>query len=257
MSSTVPPKIEHFPHLPRAPIVEAVIHWQAPSAKAFDQTQVQEEVKRRFPEYGCQAQQELRAIAQTSPEGVQSQQQARWDGFRLTGKGIADRYVAQFKPNGVVFSRLAPYQSWEPFEAEALRFWDAYVELASPPVVQRLGVRFINQIMLGVDREASYFLKQVPAPPPGIGLSSDQFFHQDTFRVSESPYQINWIRTVQTTLHNERVLILDTDVSTEGIDSSRDVLLTHLAEMRLLKNRVFFACMTQQAINQFRKDSDE
>lgn len=245
-----------FPHLPGSPIVEAALHWRAAAGKPFDKSYVQEELKRRFPNYDCQTQQELGAAFQSSPEGMEFRQRSRWDGFRLTGKGEADRYIAQFKPNGVVFSRLKPYQRWEPFQAEGLRFWQAYLEIAEPPVIERLGVRFISQIPLGADGKPSAFLRGIPDPPPGIGLSSDLFFHQDTYRVAGYPYQINWVRIVQPTTETERGLIVDVDVSTERVKSlDREALLKHLAEMRFLKNKLFFTCMTEQAIDQFRKDA--
>lgn len=247
-----------FQRLPDAPIVEAVLHWQAAAGKTLDKTTVQAELKQRFPNYDCHEQQEMGAAIQASPKGIEVRQSTRWDGFRLTGQGDADRYVAQFKPNGVVFSRLAKYDCWDKFQADGLRFWDVYLELAEPPVIERLGVRFINQIHLGPEGKPSEFLKDVPAPPKGIGLSRNLFFHQDTFRVDGYPYQINWVRTAQPIPENERVLIVDIDASTERISSLEpEVLLRHLAEMRFLKNWFFFTCMTDQALKQFGKNDNE
>lgn len=91
-----------------------------------------------------------------------------------------------------------------------------------------------------------------------MGLSQGLFFHQDTFRVERFPYQINWVRTVQRYKENEKVLIVDIDASTEGIASlEREVLLRHLAEMRFLKNNLFFSSMTEQALKQFGKEDYE
>jgi uncharacterized protein (TIGR04255 family) len=251
---------KEFQRLPDAPIVEAVLHWQAAAGKTLDKAQVQKELGQRFPKYDCreQQQQQLEAAIQKSPERVELRHQTRWDGFRLTGQGDANGYVVQFKPNGVVFSRLAKYDRWTTFQEEGLRFWEAYLELAEPPVIKRLGVRFINQIRLGMEGKTSEFLKDVPTPPKGMGLSCDLFFHQDTFRIDEYPYQINWVRTVQRNKEDEKVLIVDIDASTERIASlERDVLMKHLAEMRFLKNKLFFTCMTEQALKRFGEDDHE
>jgi uncharacterized protein (TIGR04255 family) len=248
---------KEFEHLPRAPIVEAVIHWQAPAGKSLDKLALRDELNRRFSDFECHEQQEIRATVQSSSGETGFRQQTRWDGFRLNGKGDADRYVVQFKPNGVAFSRLKPYDQWESFLTAAQPFWNAYLELAEPPLIERLGVRFINQITLLAQDSPSDYLKDIPAPPPALGLSSDRFFHQDTYRVSGDPYQINWVRTVQPT-ESDELLIVDIDVWTERIESlEREVLSKHLAEMRFLKNRLFFSSMTEKAIENFRWERHE
>jgi len=243
---------EEFPHLSNAPIVEAVLHWRAAAGRTLDQARIQDELGRRFANYDCREQQHVGAAIQTSQDGVEFRQQTRWDGFRLTGRGLADRFVVQFKPNGIVFSRLAKYPCWKSFQDEGLRFWEAYLELAGPPVIERLGVRFINQIQLGAADGPAVVLREPPNVPTGIGLLGGLFFYQDTLRVAGYPYQVNWIRTVQPNAANDRMLIVDIDVSTEPNELlERPQLLNRLAEMRFLKNKLFFTCITDQALRQF------
>jgi uncharacterized protein (TIGR04255 family) len=249
---------EPFERLPSAPIVEAVIHWKAPSGKSLDKDALRNELNSRFADYELREQHEFDAAMQTSADAVEWRQQTRWSGFRLAGQGNADRYVVQFKPNGVAFSRLKPYDHWEPFLAAAMPFWNAYLELAQPPLVERLGVRFINQISLIDHGSPSEYLRDLPATSPALGLSSVRFFHQDTYRVSGYPYQINWIRTVQPTQSTDDLLIVDIDVWTERIDSlDSEILAKHLAEMRFLKNKLFFSSMTERAIQNFRRERHE
>lgn len=245
---------ETFPHLSHAPIVEAVIHWQTAADKVLDKSLVNDELTKRFPNYDCHEQQLALAQFQGSSDGVERRARAKWDGFRLNGKADAEHNVVQLKPNGVVFSRVTPYDRWAPLEAEALKFWDMFLALAEPPIIERLGVRFINQVLLGKS-SVSKFLKRLPSLPKGMGLSCDSFFHQDTLTISGSPYQINWIRTVQRTLDNELVLIVDIDVSISQVDPhERDALKKHLAEMRFLKNKLFFSCVTESALKQFGRE---
>ena len=245
---------ESFPHLSRAPIVEAVIHWQTAIGKVLEKSQLNDELTKRFPNYDCQQQQVSLAEFKGSPDGVEMSTRAKWDGFRLNGKADAEHNVVQLKQNGVIFSRVKHYDRWETLEAEALRFWEAFVSLAEPPIIERLGVRFINQVSLGKTNGPNV-LKRIPPLPEGMGLSRDSFFHQDTLRVSGSPYQINWIRTVQQTLENERVLIVDIDVSMTQVEpAGRDALKKHLAEMRFLKNKLFFSCVTESALKQFGRE---
>ncbi len=140
---------EDYPNLPRAPIVEAVIHWLAQPGKQLDPDRLRQDLSDRVPDYPiCQPQQGLDISATGGPGGASEVvHRTQWNGFRL--KRDDEPFVAQFTPSGVVFSRLAPYDKWESFEQEGMRFWDLFVELAEPILVKRLGVRFINQIRLG------------------------------------------------------------------------------------------------------------
>ncbi len=42
---------EEFPHLPKAPIVEAALHWQAASADPLDPNSLHQILKEKLPEY--------------------------------------------------------------------------------------------------------------------------------------------------------------------------------------------------------------
>jgi uncharacterized protein (TIGR04255 family) len=249
---------EEFERLPSAPIVEAVIHWKAPAGKSLGKDALRKELISQFGDYELREQQAFGAAMQASADAVELRQETRWSGFRLTGKGNTNPYVIQFKPNGVAFSRLKPYDRWGSFVEAAMPFWDAYLALAEPPVIERLGVRFINQITLIDDGAPSDYLRDIPAPPRVLGLSSERFFHQDTYRVSGYPYHINWVRTVQPTQSADELLIVDIDVWTERIQSlERGVLAKHLAEMRFLKNKLFFSSMTERALENFRRERHE
>lgn len=244
---------QRFEQLPSAPIVEAVIHWQAPAGKTLDKDALRKELVSRFPDYQLHDQQEFDAKMQASVDGVELRQQTRWGGYRLTGKG-AEPYVIQFKPNGIAFSRLKPYDQWETFLEAALPFWNAYLKFAEPPVIDRLGVRFINQIALTGTEGYSSYLRPLPTCPAGIDLANESFFYQDSYRVPGYPYHVNWVRTVPSTAFEDKALIVDIDVWTQRLASlEHEVLTNHLAEMRNIKDRLFFACMTDQAIERFRK----
>jgi hypothetical protein len=57
---------EPFPHLPRAPIAEAVIHWAARAGKELDRQALQQQLAERLPDYPkCQLDRE--ATGDTQP----------------------------------------------------------------------------------------------------------------------------------------------------------------------------------------------
>ncbi len=246
---------EPFPHLSAAPIVEAVIHWRAPAGRPLHRADLQAALTSKFDQYDCREQQEVGTAFQASHERTEFRQETQWNGFRLTSRSKTDRHIAQLTPQGVIFSRLKEYDCWATFEAEALRFWGAYLELADPPLIERLGLRFINQVRLASTDTPAVFLAQPPLPPRDLPLDSDHFFHQDTYQVSGHPYLVNSVRTLQVLPDQQRALILDTDVALEPRSLlEAEELANRLAEMRYIKNKLFFTCMTDEALTQFGRD---
>lgn len=244
---------ESFEHLPNAPIVEAVIHWQARAEKKLEPDAFLEQLKDRLPEYPHQQrQQEIGVGAEIGPEGASLQQRHTWHGYRL--ESVDKLYVAQFTRNGFVFSRLEPYEGWETLEAEAKRLWGIYRELAEPSEVQRLGVRFINLITPVQPEQLADLLNVPPRCPEGLALPLRGFMHQSTFEIPGYPYHLSAIQTIQPPSPPERQsfgLILDLDVFTtkpisfDGIDS-------RLLQMQWIKNKAFFSLLKKPALERFR-----
>ncbi len=229
-----------FPHLAHAPIVEAAIHWQAVPGKALEHEELKEDLGRRFNGYTLQVQQRVQAALSASTESVEARQRRSWDGFRLTS---ADgKFVCRLRANAVAFSRLAPYENWEKFVAEALRFWDCFVELAAPVAVDRLGVRFTNQMEMQSDEKASDLVNEMPLQ--SIGLYPDSFFREDSLEVPGHPYRVNLVRATQAPqppMASQRSLIVDINAYTTGPTGTDKVSIEQrLKELRFLKDFVFF-----------------
>ena len=239
---------EKFPHLSRAPIVEAVIDLRAKPSVQFDQKDFQKRLEERLPDYPTVRPQrtfqgEFKAEAGKPPE--QRVVDLGWSGLLFQSQDQSR--VAQFQREGFAFSRLKPYQEWELFEAEALRLWKTYVELASPVAVQRIGVRFINRMPFLADGfRLDDYLNDSPQPLPTLGLIRGGFLHQDSFRLPETNYVVNVIRTVQPAEGTPASVpvILDIDVFTNAqMELDEALLKKRLAEMRWLKNKIFFVSL--------------
>lgn len=233
-----------FPKLLNAPIVEAVIQWQAVPTISFEEWTLSEELKRRFATFDCQALHEHQVEAEINgaQHGMEVRQRSQWNGFRLTS---ADKkYVCQFKPNTVIFSRLAPYEDWGRFVSAATPFWKTFLELAAPVAVDRIGVRFISQVKLKDNEDPSEYIVQSPSPLSNIGLSSETFFHKDSTEIQGYPYRLNLVRVIQPAQPPVtcRSLIVDIDIVTTD-SMMLDSVEAKLPEMRYLKNLVFFSIM--------------
>ncbi len=233
-----------FPNLPRAPIVEAVVHWQAPPTQQLEQTTLQEKLAETFAGYALQVQVNQELGVSGDPGGFEVKQRTNWEGVRLNSpkKGPA-KFVCQFLKTGVVFSQLAPYQGWPKFIQEAKRFWGKYRELADPEIVSSLSVRYISQMPVQSSDDVGNCIEQVCAPLSGMGLQADNFFHQDSIQLANQPYKINVIRAVQPATDKSANLIVDISVSTTSALSDLVVVDEKLDELRFIKNEVFFTLM--------------
>ncbi len=244
---------ESFPHLPSAPIVEAVIHWTARSGKELQREDLKVQLSERLTNYPeCQPTGLLQVEAAVSAEGASESRRTSWHGFRFTSSDTL--HIVQFNRDGMVFSRLQPYMNWETFSAEGLRLWAIFADLFQPSEIQRLGVRFINRISQVTVDEIGRYLENPPECLQAIRVPMDAFLFQGTYRVPRQPYQINVTQTFQPSLPptNEGGLILDIDVFTaQSFPCEDSILKEHLARMRWLKNKAFFSLMTKRAIKTF------
>ena len=235
---------QEFPTLENAPIVEAVLQFNAPPSVPFEQGELKSMLEGRFADFKLQPQMQHESGFRGSPDGnVEMHHKSHWDGFRLNSND--GKYICQWKRNALVFSRLEPYETWPKLFEAAKPFWDAYREKGSPEIIEGIGVRFISQIPLKENEKPSKYVQQLPPPLKGLGLRADSFFHQDTIPLKGYPYEVRLIRAMQPAAEktgSRRVLIVDIDVSTTRAVSF-DQLDHALSEMRYIKNKVFFTYM--------------
>jgi len=245
---------ESFAQLSSAPSVEAVIHWRARAGRTLEPDSFRRLLIEKLPDYPFQQrQQEFQVGGEFGPEGSHVEHKQTWQGYRFQSSD--NRYIAQFTRNGFVFSRLSPYEDWTKFEAEALRLWTIYCELAEPSEIQRLGVRFINVIPAETLDQLPELLVVPPASPSTMSLPIHEFMHQTRYAIADYGYSLNVIQTIQPPSDgNELKLILDLDVYTENtVEMAESELSRRLAEMRWIKNKAFFSILTPDAIARFRE----
>ena len=254
---------ESFPLLSRAPIVEAVIEVRARAETPWEEQPVTEILKTRMPDYpGVLSSREVQYTMEVAVAGgaanaavpdKQLLDDMGWRGLRF--ESTDKRHIGQFNRDGFVFSRLAPYESWEQFQREGLRLWELHCELAQPREAQRLGLRFINRIPLPHSGfELEDYLEAPPKAPREIDLPFSSFMHHGTLIVPDHPYGINFVQTVQPPQGTETGgLILDIDVfTTQPLDLEKGGLERFLPEMRWLKNKIFFGSITKTVLEAFR-----
>ena len=249
---------EKHPHLSKAPVVEAVIDIRVPPSQEWNETSVAEVLKVKlgetYPSTASCRHPEFKIFGAEGAPPAFSVNEGAWWGIQC--KAVTHPHIVQFNRNGIVFSRLDPYESWNQLENEALRLWHIYLELAHPTEIQRLGVRFINRFeMPAGDPDFEDYIQHPPKPPGGLDIPFTSFFHQEGFVTPDQSYKINRIRTLELPRASGHglALILDIDVSTDiSFGLRQETLLEKLAEMRWLKNKIFFGSFTEKAMEKMR-----
>lgn len=245
---------EDFPHLPHAPIAEAVIDIRTRPTIELEEKSLKAQLEGKLINYDFVDSQQLIENQIHFELGKQPSQTIQWKGLKYQSKD--KKQITQFNNDGFVFSRLEPYPNWKELYDESMRLWQTYFELAKPVVISRLGLRFINRIQLPADNiELEDYLNRSPQPPKGLDLPFSYFFHQDTLMTPDDAYRANIFTTVQPNQAPKQgeALIIDIDVfTTKEFELNNVMLEKSLLEMQWLKNKIFFGSVTEKTLALFK-----
>lgn len=249
---------QSFPQLAAPPIVEAVLHWTARIERPLDRNELLAELSKRLPDYPIlqdhnEVHLEMRLEMSDEGPNPSTQSAGGWYGYRLS-RPKSDQ-VAIFRKDGLIYSRLQPYQGWDSFEGEGRRLWQIFKEIGSPSQLDRIGLRFINRISVPSNRSLSEYLRDPPTRPMSLPLAG--FLYQSTFALEREGLAVNVIKTLQPEDEaREAGLILDIDVFTTRatlLDSRK--MDEALLKMRWLKNAIFFELLTTGMIEELKEGS--
>jgi uncharacterized protein (TIGR04255 family) len=243
---------EEFPHLSKAPIVEAALDIRNVPSEKWDENNLQIELKRRLPDYP--------KIESLRKARLQIPRQKPINpivedfgcvGFKL--HSFDNLHIAQFNIEAFVFSRLKPYEDWEHLSGEALRLWAIYYDLFKPKDVKRIGLRFINRIAIRQEKvEFSDYYKYPPKSLEELDWTLTGYLHHDVLQVPGTPYSVNLIKTIQD-VPGEIGLILDIDVFMQKpFEYDEQRIKECLEDMRWVKNKVFFSSLTDRFVKELK-----
>ena len=245
-----------YPHLPNAPIIEAVVDWRAKLAPGLDFAKLKEAGEQLLsPKY--QFLDELRGfefgILQKSGAAPRlSSQELGLQGYRFRSTDGLE--IATFKQDGFSFSRLKPYTRWEHVFSEAKRLWKVYRSAAGAEEVSRIALRYINRISLPLP--IADFTRYLTAPP-AIPPRAPQVITSSLFRAILLEPQSGVITNLTEVVegHSEAgslPFILDIDAYImKGMNPDSPEIESSFNALREMKNRVFFASLTDQTIEMF------
>lgn len=245
-----------FPHLNRAPIVEALIFFQADVSASWKPETLRTELASLWPEHT--EVQELRTmrIEFRLGEGNEPSENVTSPGVEgLMFRSKSEPTVYQARRDGFIASWLKPYPDWETFQADAIARWDRYAQAVGLPVLHSVLVKFINRVEFPLsDFSPKRYLTTHPSPPPKLGWEIGNFVQQAEYVVPHTPYSVQTVLTRAFDAAPELVaFVLDIEVRLrEPITATEDRLGDVLGEMRRLKNKAFFGILTKAGWERYR-----
>ena len=239
-----------FPHLSRAPVVEAAIELRA----RFD-APVADSCFGRFRELladSFSGHQNIRFIAPNvliGDEGLNVSASVTTSLIGVRLENAEKTMVVQAKNDGLTVSRMTPYTSWPALIGEVRTLWGHYSQTFRPTEVVRVGARYINRIELPetvVDFDVLFTAgpKVAPALPQGLA----QFLTRMVIPIEAHRAILTLIQSFQSTPGGAPAVMLDIDagcpipMSPEGDD-----IWAQLEELRSVKNQAFFGSLHQKA----------
>lgn len=231
-------------HFDKAPIKEATIDIQIQPQESPEYVTLEyllEELGEQFPEHSPIYKSELRFQIGSDPsaENIQAH-----NGFRLISQDR--RKIMQVRPDGFTFSQLQPYDRWETFCAEARLFWDIYRKHVEYEHIQRIGVRYINQLDIPeASAVFSHYLRTFPEISSDLPPIPQQYFMQLVLPFVEKQITAIINQTFMPSPPEVTSIILDIDAYRDrDIPSEEQQLWALFEQLREAKNAIFKACLT-------------
>ena len=242
-----------FPTLKNAPIQEGLIDLRTifespPTEHQFKA--VAEELRAEYPE--SSSLQHLSALFQVSGEGHSQQSTTQYRGVLLQSADKA--FVFQAQVDGFTVSRLRPYTNWDDLLIEAKRLWVIYEKHTKPTTVNRVAVRFVNCFDLPepIPNLSDYF-----EAPPEVPTNLPQYLSNYLIRYQlpdpDTGATIFLTQSMDEIASNRKQFIIDIDAfKTTEFDITKQQWWQLLTQLRDIKNRVFFASLTQKTLDRFK-----
>lgn len=239
-------------NLSHPPIVEALVDFRASIdvEQSALETFAQRALKGTFPlsevRNSLQATLEVRD-GRVVPPKVDDQ------GFHGIWSSNADKTkVVQFRRNGFTLNHVRHYLGGDVLTSEALDLWSQFTGAFGPVSVERVALRFINKLVLPYrpGDDFNRFLTSAPPMPPELPQLVAEFLTRVVASEDAGNGAANRLIVTQH-LQGENgkpAVVLDIDVFREGRQEP-DQLRSTLDSLRSLKNRAFFALLTEAAVD--------
>jgi uncharacterized protein (TIGR04255 family) len=238
---------------PSPPIEEALVEFRVDSNKEWDPTipgKLHERIKTSYP-------------------GKPREQRARQTSFREVEGGPAQVFVhdavarvhlindtgsesVSVGPNVLSVHQLKPYKGWTAFKPRVLEALHAYLEVTENPLISRVGVRYINKIVINEETvNIGEYFHYVPAVPEGLPAQVGGFSNRAEHFYSDGARLVVRFESLSDPSATP-VFVLDLDLIWEpSSPMPKGEALARVEELHSREGTAFEALVTDKARNIF------
>lgn len=234
---------------PNAPIDEAVVEFRVLCEDGAGPGPLERAVAALRPEYpDAQARVELQGTFGVGADGkTVVNAQTRELGLLL--RSLDGRWVVFPQVRAVSVSRVRPYTNWADLEDRVRRVWGVYEPMTRPVAVSRIGVRFINRVLIPESPMllGDWFNSGVRLAD-GISDRLSEFSFRTVLADEEGrPQAVVGMATQPRDDKGRTPVIFDIDVFADVTLRSDDpAIWLHLGRLRDAKNMIFFRSVTER-----------
>jgi uncharacterized protein (TIGR04255 family) len=187
------------------------------------------------------------ALAQALAERYPRAEARAPDGHRFRGDAL---YAVEAWAGGMTVSRLAPYTGFGPLVGEALWAWERTLDVARPPRIRRLAVRFQNRFELGSTADLDRRFPTAPRVAPALAPDLRSLESRLRFACGEDTTAV----LAQRLPHARERARFELDIDVERVvdlapDSDR--VWRSLGELAAIEHRLFFESVTEEALGPY------
>lgn len=233
-------------HYPNAPITEAIVDLRVELEEGFELARLKDvgdTVKSEYPKQEEMVESGLQFAV--GPDGGSASLQRKTLGTKFVT--VDGKQIFQSRLNGFTFSRLAPYDRWEPFRDDARRLWKAFRDVTAPAAVTRLAVRYINRIDIPGDKiDLKDYLRTSPEIAPELPQMLEGYFMQLQLPFSELAGRCLINQTIVPPAREDVVsVVLDIDLFRDrDVPQDEETIWRFFETLHDEKNNIFEACIT-------------
>ena len=171
-------------------------------------------------------------------------------GYRRSSPDQTHILLLMPMPPSFIMSQLSPYPGWDQFFGRFCRDWDIWKKSVGYKKIIRIGVRYINRIDIPSSDPIVYeedFLNVYPRIPEVLGPMM-QYAVQAQLHIADIGCDLTLNSSVvPSPLLGHRSFVIDQDIGKDNPPQNDDGIYNLLNQIRVTKNRVFEACITDRA----------
>jgi uncharacterized protein (TIGR04255 family) len=211
---------------------------------------LQEELRHRYPKVDVKKKFQAEFRIEAGKLVTPRQQDLGFLGtFLATDDGSM---IAQFRADGFTLNNVVNYVGGDRLLDEALELWDRYAAIARPAAVSRVALRFLNRLELPLEQgqEFSRYLTTRIELPQGVPQMVSSFVNRVVSHDETGATVIVTQKLDRPTMPLPVIIDVDGFFERE-FEISGSELGPALQTLRALKNRCFFALLTNEAVKMY------